>query len=62
MFSTTGPNPHCGVALARTIEEARQTLASMLLLCNPATPAIAEFTRGQTVSQYTSIVGASADL
>jgi hypothetical protein len=59
-FSTTGPNLHCGVALTRTIEEARQYLANMLQLCDPATPAIAdivEFTRAQTISQYIGTVG-----
>jgi hypothetical protein len=59
-FSTTGPNPRCGVALTRTIEEARQSLANMLLLCDPATPAVAdivEFTRAQTVSRYIGTVG-----
>lgn len=58
-FSTTGPNPHCGVALTRTIEDARRQLANMLLLCDPATSAsadIVEFTRAQTVSQYSGTV------
>ena len=34
-FTTTGDHPQGGVALARTIEEARQRLAEMLLFCAP---------------------------
>lgn len=43
-FSTTGTHPQCGVTLTRTIEEARQRLADMLIFCDPTTPATADIT------------------
>ena len=55
-FSTLGRNPQAGIALARTEEQARQHLADMLLLCDPAaavTADIVEFTRAGTVAHYT---------
>ena len=59
-FSTTGERPQCGVALARTIEQARAGLADMLVLCDPAAPTVAditEFTRAHTVAVYSGTVG-----
>ena len=37
-FSTTGNHPQAGVALTRTIEQARQRLADMLIFCDPHAP------------------------
>jgi ribosomal protein S12 methylthiotransferase accessory factor YcaO len=34
-FSTTGDHPQCGVAIARTLHEARQRLAGMLIFSRP---------------------------
>ena len=34
-FTTTGPHPLGGVAIARSIHEARQRLADMLTFCDP---------------------------
>jgi hypothetical protein len=59
-FSTTGEHPQCGVALARTEDEARQRLADMLFLCDPTAPATADITalsRAQLVNSYTGTVG-----
>lgn len=41
-FSTLGSHPMGGVALARTLEEARQHLADMLIFADPTAPATAE--------------------
>jgi len=41
-FSTQGSHPMGGVALARTLEEARQHLADMLIFADPTAPATAE--------------------
>ncbi|HEY4990627.1 MAG TPA: hypothetical protein VII33_00920, partial [Nakamurella sp.] len=35
-FSTTGPHPQGGVAIARSIHDAQQRLADMLIFCDPA--------------------------
>ena len=59
-FSTTGPHPHCGVALTRSIAEARQRLADMLLLVDPRQHAVADITRllrGDTVETYDGTTG-----
>ena len=34
-FTTTGPHPQGGVAIARSIHDARQRLADMLIFCDP---------------------------
>jgi ribosomal protein S12 methylthiotransferase accessory factor YcaO len=34
-FRTTGDHPQCGVAIARTLHEARQRLAGMLIFSRP---------------------------
>ena len=55
-FSTTGTQPQCGVAIARTITEALDRLADMLFLCDPAAPTTATITafgRAQIVRTYT---------
>ena len=41
-FSTTGEHPQCGIAIARTLHEARQRLADMLILCDPRSTVIAD--------------------
>ncbi len=59
-FSTTGPHPQCGVALTRSITEARQRLADMLLLVDPRQPAAVDITRllpGHTVQTYHGTTG-----
>jgi len=43
-FSTTGPHPQGGVAIARSIDDARQRLADMLIFCDPAAAAVADIT------------------
>lgn len=43
-FSTTGPHPMGGVALTRTVQQARQRLADMLMFCEPTAPATADIT------------------
>jgi len=43
-FHTTGPHPQGGVALARSIDEARQRLADMLIFCDPTAAAVADIT------------------
>jgi len=51
-FSTLGERPLGGVAMARTIDEARQRLADMLLFADPAAPTTADivaFHRAETV-------------
>lgn len=59
-FSTTGPHPQCGVALTRSITEARHRLADMLLLIDPRQPAFASVVRlrrGETVETYDGTTG-----
>ncbi len=58
-FSTTGPHPQGGVAIARSIDEARQRLADMLIFCDPAAAAVADitvFTPTCTVARYSGTV------
>ena len=58
-FHTTGPHPQGGVALARSIDEARQRLADMLILCDPTAAAVADitaFTPTHTVARYSGTV------
>ena len=43
-FSTTGPHPQGGVAIARSIDDARQRLADMLIFCDPTAAAVADIT------------------
>jgi len=38
-FSTQGSHPMGGVAMARTLEEARQQLANVLIFADPTAPA-----------------------
>ena len=59
-FSTTGPHPQAGIALARTIDEARQRLADMLVFCDPTAPATADivaFHHNGTVERYDGTAG-----
>ena len=42
-FHTTGAHPQGGVALARSIDDARRRLADMLIFCDPAA-AVADIT------------------
>ena len=39
-FSTTGPHPQGGVANARSVDEARQRLADMLIFYDPTAAAV----------------------
>ena len=58
-FTTTGPHPQGGVAIARTIDDARQRLADMLIFCDPgaaATADITAFTPAHTVARYSGTV------
>jgi hypothetical protein len=58
-FSTTGPHPQGGVAIARSIDEARQRLADMLTFCDPTAAAVADitaFTRAGIVARYSGTV------
>ena len=58
-FTTTGPHPQGGVAIARTIHDARQRLADMLTFCDPtaaATADITAFTPTRTVARYSGTV------
>jgi hypothetical protein len=58
-FHATGPHPQGGVALARSIDEARQRLADMLILCDPTAAAVADitaFTPTRTVARYSGTV------
>ena len=65
-FHTTGPHPQGGVALARSIDEARQRLADMLIFCDPTAAAVADmtaFTPTRTVARYSgTVAGLFADL
>ncbi len=59
-FSTQGSHPMGGVAMARTLEEARQQLADMLIFADPTAPATAEiiaFHRGLPVEGYDGTAG-----
>ena len=59
-FSTQGSHPMGGVALARTLEEAREHLADMLIFADPTAPATAEiiaFHRGSPVEDYDGTAG-----
>ena len=63
-FSTTGTQPQCGVAIARTITEARDRLVDMLFLCDPAAPTTATITafgRAQVVRAYTGTLDQVGD-
>ena len=58
-FSTTGPHPQGGVAIARSIHDARQRLADMLTFCDPTATAVADitaFTPTHTVARYSGTV------
>ena len=58
-FTTTGPHPQGGVAIARTIDDARQRLADMLIFCDPTATAVADitaFTPHHTVARYSGTV------
>ena len=58
-FSTTGPHPQGGVAIARSIDEARQRLADMLTFCDPTAAAVADmtaFTPTRIVAHYSGTV------
>ena len=49
-----------GVAIARTLDEARQRLADMLIFCDPTAPATADiiaFHRGRAVEDYDGTAG-----
>ena len=43
-FHTTGTHPQGGVAIARSIDDARQRLADMLIFCDPTAAAVADIT------------------
>ena len=58
-FHTTGPHPQGGVAIARSIHDARQRLADMLIFCDPTAAATADvtaFTPTHTVARYSGTV------
>ena len=58
-FSTTGPHAQGGVAIARSIHDARQRLADMLILCDPNAAAVADitaFTPTRTGARYSGTV------
>jgi len=56
-FHTTGPHPQGGVAIARSIDNARQRLADMLIFCDSTAAAdIAAFTRAGIVARYSGTV------
>ena len=64
VFSTTGTHPQCGVAIARTIAEARDRLVDMLFLCDPktsTTATITAFGRAQIVRTYTGTLAQVGD-
>jgi len=59
-FSTQGRHPFAGIAMAATIDEARQRLADMLLFADPTaptTPDIIAFHRAETVDHYQGAAG-----
>ena len=58
-FHATGPHPQGGVAIARSIDEARQRLADMLIFCDPTAAATADITAvipTHTVARYSRTV------
>ena len=58
-FHTTGPHPQGGVAIARSIHDARQRVADMLIFCDPAAAAVADitaFTPPRTLARYSGTV------
>ena len=58
-FHTTGPHPQGGVAIARSIDDARQRLADMLIFCDPTAAATADITAvipTHTVARYSGTV------
>jgi len=58
-FHTTGPHPQGGVAIARSIHDARQRLADMLIFWDPTAAAVADitaFTPTRTVARYSGTV------
>ena len=58
-FTTTGPHPQGGVAIARSIDDARQRLADMLIFCDPtaaATPTSPPSPPHHTVARYSGTV------
>ena len=58
-FHTTDPHPQGGVAIARSIHDARQRLADMLTFCDPTAATIADitaFTPTHTVARYSGTV------
>jgi len=59
-FSTLGSRPLGGVAMARTVDEAWQRLADMLLFADPTAPTTADivaFHRAETVDHYHGTAG-----
>ena len=59
-FHTSGNQPQCAVTLARSIDDARNQLADMLLLCDPGVPAVAditECTRARIAARYSGTAG-----
>ena len=59
-FSTLGSRPLGGVAMARTVDEAWQRLADMLLFADPTAPTTADiiaFHRAETVDHYQGTAG-----
>jgi len=58
-FTTTGPHPQGGVAIDRSLHDARQRLADMLIFCDPTAAAVADitaFTPTRTVARYSGTV------
>ena len=58
-LTTTGPHPQGGVAIARSIHEARQRLTDMLIFCDPTAATVADitsFTPARTVARYSGTV------
>ena len=58
-FHATGPHPQGGVAIARSIHDARQRLADMLIFCDPTAAAVADitaFTPTRTVARDSGTV------
>ena len=58
-FHATGPHPQGGVAIARSIHDARQRLADILFVCDPTATASADitaFTPTHTVARYSGTV------
>ena len=52
-FHTTGPHPQGGVAIARSIDDARQRLADMLIFCDPTAAAVADVADVADVTAFT---------